>query len=54
MQGLYNGLIAPHWNEIDKIFYGSGTELIAEANKDNILLGRYVLVKYTAIVYGQD
>lgn len=54
MQGLYNGLIAPHWNEIDKIFYGSGTELIAEANTDNILLGRYVLVKYTAIVYGQD
>ena len=54
MQGLYNGLIAPHWNEIDKIFYGSGSELIAEANKDNILLGRYVLVKYTAIVYGQD
>lgn len=48
---LYTGLIAPHWNEIDKIHYGPAEGLDPT---DEILLGRYVLVKYTGYVYTQD
>ena len=43
---IYGGVITPHWNEIDKIHYGSAKTLKDDATTDNILLGRYVLVQY--------
>lgn len=49
--GFYSGLVAPRWNEIDKIHRGSASML--DPN-DEIFLGRYVLVQYTAESLGQD
>ena len=49
---IYNGIVTPQWNQIDYIHFGSSSSLDAE--NDNILLGRYVLVKYTQTVFTQD
>lgn len=49
---IYNGVTTPQWNQIDYIHFGSAYSLNAE--NDNILLGRYVLVKYTPTVFTQD
>lgn len=49
--GFYSGLVTPRWNEIDKIHQGPASTLDPT---DEIFLGRYILVKYTKNVYGQD
>lgn len=49
---IYNGITTPQWNQIDYIHFGSASSLDAE--NDNILLGRHVLVKYTHTVFTQD
>lgn len=49
--GFYSGLVAPRWNEIDKIHYGPASTLNPN---DEIFLGRYVLVQYTKEALGQD
>lgn len=54
MSGFYTNLVGPHWNEIDKIHYGPAASLNEGASNDGILLGRYVLVKYTKNVYSQE
>ena len=52
---LYNGITTPHWNEIDKIHYGSAKTLKDNARTDGIMLGRYVLVQYVAeTIFSQD
>ena len=48
---LYNELLVPRWNEIDKIHQGPASTLDPT---DEIFLGRYILGKYTTRVYGQD
>lgn len=63
MNNLYGGMITPHWNQIDKIHIGPANTFQDEEGKviagldpnDEVLLGRYVLVKYLKdIVYSQD
>lgn len=50
-KAYFEGLIVPHWYEIDKIV---SSRSILDPN-DNIFLGRYVLVKYTNdYVFGQS
>jgi hypothetical protein len=61
---IYDNLISPNWWQIDKIHYGIayGEEFEYEGIKyspldpynDGIMLGRYVLVKYTDLVLTQD
>lgn len=51
---IYSGIRTPQWNQIDYIHFGSYSSLTANAKNDNILLGRYVLVKYTHTVFTQD
>ena len=49
---IYGGLETPYWQQIDKIHYGPAATL--DPN-DEIMLGRYVLVKYiTDLVLSQD
>ena len=60
---LYGGVQTPFWQQIDKIHYGPayGKEFTYEGEsylpldpKDEIILGRYVLVKYTELVLSQS
>ena len=60
---IYNNLISPNWWQIDKIHYGIAYGEVFEHEgimyspldpNDEIMLGRYVLVKYTDLVLTQD
>lgn len=60
---IYSGVTTPYWNQIDYIHfgpayntceYGGTTYPALDPNGDNILLGRYVLVKYTTSIFSQD
>ena len=55
MNNLYGGLITPHWNEIDLIHIGPAKTLGTQEQEENLLLGRYILVKYLPdIISSQD
>lgn len=56
MSNMYGGITSPGWYVVDKIHYGSANSLLdnADTREDTILLGRYVLVKYTEKVFSQD
>ena len=53
---IYGGVQTPFWYQIDKIHYGSANSLNLNlaSGDDEIMLGRYVLVKYTELVLSQD
>lgn len=54
-QFLYGGVQTPYWQQIDKIFVGSETSLQKQAETDDVMLGRYILLQYVENkVYTQD